>query len=212
MFLVIGSLYGETYAQKGTEFYQEPSRVSSGIGFRVGINYSVPAVTAAVMPVSGSLTTSYLEGVESKFGYYIGGYVYKYILPNQLAFRLDATMQMKALRAAFNSRTVANASYYYLGLTPLIGLHLTNRLIVYTGPEINLQVANQTPWGKGAPLEIGTTVRFTYTINKLAAEMSYFRGFTKTDRFEIYNLPGGPGINDIYNQNVQIGLIYQWNR
>ncbi|GAB3028900.1 hypothetical protein [Spirosoma pulveris] len=205
-------LFGKIYAQTEAEFYQQSSRVNSGIGFRVGINYSVPAVTAAVVPTSNSLSTSYLEGVESKFGYYIGGYLYKNIARDQLILRLDATMQMKALRAAYNNKTVANPTYYYLGVTPLIGLHLTNRLIVYTGPEINLQVARQTVWGKGAPLEVGTALRLTYKISRFALEVGYFRGFTKIDRFEIYNLPGGPGINDIYNQNVQIGLTYQKSR
>lgn len=160
-------------------------------------------------PVRPPFVTSYLGGVEPQFGYYLGGFLYKDLTPNRLTFRLDATIQMKSARAANNGKTVFNASYYYLGITPLIGLRLTDRLTIYTGPEGSLQVAKGKSWGKGYPFELGVHARLTYDFGRFGAELGYFRGFTRIDRFEIGGIPGGPGTNDIYNQHVQAGLIYR---
>ncbi|GAB3785788.1 hypothetical protein GCM10028818_48020 [Spirosoma horti] len=171
------------------------------------MNYSTPSVTAT--PVRPPFITSYLSGVEPQFGYYLGGYLYKDLTPDRLTFRLDATIQMKSARAAYNGKTVFNASYYYLGITPLIGLRLTDRLTIYTGLEGSLQVARGKSWGKGYPLELGVTARLTYDFGRFGAELGYFRGFTRIDRFEIGSIPGSPATNDIYNQHVLVGLTYR---
>ncbi|AUD01521.1 hypothetical protein [Spirosoma pollinicola] len=206
-------MHWAVFAQPDADFYKSTARQpTSGVGFRVGLNYSKPAVTSAVVVASPSTATSYLGGVEPQFGYYIGAYLYHDLRPNQFTFRLDATVQAQVARAAYNGKTVANPSYYYLGMTPLVGLHLTNNLTIYTGPEVNLQVARRGSWGKGYPLEVGVNMRFTYSFGRFGAEVGYFRGFTKIDRFELYNLPGGPAINDIYNQNMQAGILYKLGR
>ena len=204
--LVVG-IAGSAQAQKASDFYSLSTRPRSGIGFRVGLNYSTPSVTAAV--ARPPLITSYLGGVEPQFGYYLGGFLYKDFSRDRLTFRLDATIQMKAARAAYNGNTVFNAAYYYLGITPLIGLRLTDKLTIYTGPDVNLQVSRGKSWGKGYPLELGVNARLTYSFGRFGAEVGYFRGFTRIDRFEAGGLPGGPAINDIYNQHVQAGLNYR---
>jgi hypothetical protein len=205
--LLVAGMSGPSVAQKASDFYRLPTRPSSGIGFRVGLNYSTPSVTAAV--VKSTMFTTFLGGVEPQFGYYLGGYLYKDLTPDRLTFRLDATIQMKSARAADNGKTVFNASYYYLGITPLIGLRLTDRLTIYTGPEGSLQVAKGKSWGKGYPFELGVNARLTYDFGRFGAELGYFRGFTRIDRFEIGGIPGGPATNDIYNQHVLAGLTYR---
>lgn len=198
------------FAQGGSVFYRQSYQGDSGIGFKGGVNYSFPTVTAAV--VSSSLATSFLGGVQPRYGYYIGGFMYKDLAPDQLTFRLDATLQMKGIGSGYQGKTVLRARYYYVGLSPLIGVHLHKNLTVYMGMEANVLLAKQNPWGKTYPFEIGTTLHVAYTLGAFSVEAGYFRGFTKLDRFELYNQPGGPAINDFYNQNIQLGLLYNWGK
>jgi hypothetical protein len=116
---------------------------------------------------------------------------------------------MKSARAAYNGNTVFNATYYYLGVSPLIGLRLTDRLTIYTGPDVNVQIARGKSWGKGYPLELGINARVAYSFGRFGVEAGYFRGFTRIDRFEAGDISGGPVINDIYNQHVQTGINYR---
>ncbi|WP_461127336.1 hypothetical protein [Spirosoma aerophilum] len=194
------------YAQQITDFYQKPNQSSKSIGYRAGVNYSIPTVTAAV--VSNSLTTSYLAGVNPQLGFFLGGFYLKELLPDRLTFRVDATLQMKGTEAMYNGKPVKKSRYYSLGLTPMVGIHLTNKLIAYTGIEANWQAGRQNAWGKGHPFEVGTTLRFTYPIKEVKVEIGYFKGFTRFDTFEAYNFAGGPAINAFYNQNLQVGILF----
>lgn len=205
--ILVTGVSGPLLAQKASDFYSLSARPSSGIGFRVGLNYSTPSVTAAV--VKPPFFTSHLGGVEPQFGYYLGGFLYKDLARDRLTFRLDATLQMKSARAAYNGNTVFNATYYYLGVSPLIGLRLTDRLTIYTGPDVNVQITRGKSWGKGYPLELGINARVTYSFGRFGVEAGYFRGFTRIDRFEAGGISGGPVINDIYNQHVQTGINYR---
>lgn len=199
------------FAQGVSDFYRQSYPSKSGIGFRSGLNYSFPNITAAV--VQSPNATSYLGGITPRYGYYIGGFFYKNLAPTQLIFRVDATLQMKGVGSRYLGKLVRKSRYYYAGLSPLIGVNLTNRLMAYTGIEANLLIARQNQWNdKSYPIELGTTIRFTYNFGSFKAEIGYSRGFNKFDRFELYNLPGGPSINDFYNQNIQVGVIYNWTR
>lgn len=213
VFLVTLSLYGETYAQTETEFYSknQPAR-RGGIGFRVGTNYSSPTVTTAVDKRTN--TTTSLAGVTPRFGYYISGFTYKDLVPNQVLFRLDATMQMKGVGAEYNGTPTVKASYYYLGLSPQIGLQLTNQFTVYVGAEANTLISKVNPWGKTYPFEFGGVLRFAYQVGNYGLEAGYFKGFTRYDSFETINLPGPKGLssNDFYNQTLQVGLFYKLSR
>lgn len=194
------------FSQGVSDFYRQSYPSRSSIGFRAGVNYSFPAVTAAV--VRAPLATSFLGGIEPRYGYYVGGFLTKNITSTPLTFRLDATLQMKAVGSSYLGNIVRRSRYVYMGLSPQLGVNLTNKLTVYSGLEANLLVDRQNSWGPAYPLEIGTALRFAYTFGAFRVEAGYFRGFNKFDRFELYGFPGGPGINDFYNQNLQVGLLY----
>lgn len=210
--LVILSLYGEAYAQEAEFYSKNQTARRSGIGFRVGTNYSSPTVTTAVDKRTNTTTT--LAGVIPRFGYYISGFTYKDLIPNQVLFRLDATLQMKGVGAEYNGIPTVKASYYYFGLSPQVGLQLTNQFTVYVGAEANTLISKANPWGKTYPLEFGGSIRFTYQIGHYGLEAGYFKGFTKYDSFVTSNLPGSAGSsnNDFYNQNIQLGLFYKLSR
>lgn len=198
------------FAQGVSDFYRQSYPSKSGIGFRSGLNYSFPNLTAAV--VQSPNATSFLGGVVPRYGYYIGGFLYKDLSPTQLTFRLDATLQMKGVGGIYMNKIVHRARYYYAGISPMIGVNLTNKLTIYTGVEANLLIANQNPWGKTYPFELGTSLRLTYNFGLFRTEIGYSRGFNKFDRFELNNLPGGPVRNDFFNQNIQVGVLYNWTR
>lgn len=200
------------FAQGIQEFYQTTKPSSHGIGLRIGTNYSYPTVTAAVDRRTNTTTT--LIGVTPRFGYYVSGFTYKDIIPNQLSFRLDATLQMKGVGAEYNGRATVKANYYYFGLSPQIGLRLANHFTVYVGAEANTLISKMNPWGKTYPLEFGGLIRFAYQIGNYGLEASYFKGFTKYDSFIVSNLPGpaGSSNNDFYNQNIQLGIFYKLSR
>lgn len=192
-------------AQGVTDFYQLKPGTGRNSGLRAGINYSIPVVTPKVGPRPFQLV-----GVIPSYGFYIGESYYRYLLPDQLLFRLDATFQQKNAGAGVNGKLMNNANYYYIGITPLIGLHLTDNLLVYTGFDANLLIGKYRPWGKGYPFEVGTSFRINYLVGRFGLEVNYFRGFTRFDRFELPAVPGE--YNDFYNQSIQVGLLYLWNR
>lgn len=200
-----------SFAQGVKGYYQPEYPTQSGIGFRAGTNYSFSTVTSAV--VSNSAITSYLGGVTPRFGYYVGGFLYKDLAPARLTFRLDATLQMKGIGGSYMGKIVRKGRYYYAGLSPQIGVRLTDKLTVYSGVEANLLLAKQNSWGATYPFEIGSNLRVVHTFGTFRVEVGYFRGFNKVDRLELQTqLPGGSAINDFYNQNLQIGLLYNWTK
>ncbi|MVM33531.1 hypothetical protein GO755_26070 [Spirosoma sp. HMF4905] len=196
-------------AQSKTDFYRLSHQQRSGFGFRMGLNYSLATVSDFYVNSSTPITS--LGGVRPKSSYYLGGFYYKELIPNQLTYRLEANLQQKGVGSVDPvGKPVINARYYYLGVTPLIGLQLFNKLTIYTGPELNVLVAKTNSWGKGYPLEIGLTARLSYTVGKIGIEASYFRGFTRYDQLKDSSPFGGPFEFDFYNQNAQLGLIYHW--
>ena len=197
------------FAQGTPGFYKPGRQAGSGLGFRAGLNHSVATVTQYYLN-SATFTTT-LGGVKARNGLYVSGFYYKDLLTNQVAYRMETNLQLK--QTGFvdaQGKPVYTARYYYVGLTPLLGLHLSNKLTVYTGPEINVLLAKAQAVGKGYPLEIGITARLAYSFGNLGAEISYFRGFTKYDRLGDGGVTGTMYHHDFYNQNTQIGLVYHW--
>lgn len=203
-----------TYAQGITDFYRKPNLSISkiGIGFRGGINYSIPTIVAS--EVGNPLPVPYMAGLVPRFGYYLGGHIYKELPSNQLILRIDITLQMKEVGASDKGRIFIKTKYYSLGVTPLVGLHITKKLTVFTGVEASIQLArdNPYPFTSGYLLEIGTTLRFNYSLGRFGAEIGYFRGFTPIDQSYAFRLPGSSATNNFYNQNLQAGLVFRLNR
>lgn len=196
------------FAQGTPDFYKANPQAGSGLGFRLGLNHSVATVTQYYM--NSSTFTSTLGGVKARNGIYMGGFYYKDLTTNRLGYRIEANLQMKQTGFAdAQGKPVYTAHYYYAGLTPLLSLHLLNRLTIHTGPEINVLFAKTRAVGKGYPLEAGATVRVSWSFSNLGAEISYFRGFTTYDQKEVNAL--GYSNHDFYNQNTQVGLIYHLN-
>ena len=197
------------FSQGTPDFYKAERQSGSGLGFRVGLNHSVATVTQYYL--NSATFTSTLGGVKAKNGIYVGGFYYKDLPANRLGYRMEANLQMK--QTGFvdaQGKPVYTAHYYYLGLTPLLSLHLLNKLTVHTGPEINVLFAKTSAIGKGYPLEAGATVRVSWSFGNLGAEISYFKGFTTYDQKEVSVITGYSN-HDFYNQNAQIGLIYYLN-
>jgi len=195
-----------SFAQGVTGLDEHKLTLKKGTAFRAGMNYSSPMVTAVV-----ATPTLYVMGVTPGYGFYLGEFFYKDLIADKLMLRVDATFQAKGSTINdINGRSLGHADYFYLGLTPQLGLHLANKLTAFTGVEVNKLVATKKSWGAvGTSFELGTTIRLNYRIRQFAAELSYFRAFTRFDRLD--------GIqpekyNDFYNKNVQFGLIYYWAR
>ena len=206
-FLVYFNFSCAVLAQEKLKFYIKQHQSSTGIGFRGGINYSISTVTSD--EVNPQSILSFLGGVRPQTGYYIGGFYYKDLSPNQLTFRMEATLQRKGVNSVSqNGVLIKKANYYFLGFIPILGLHLLDRFVVYTGPELNILLTKHDAWGNSYPVEIGALVRFQYTIRRMGIEGSYFRGFTRYDRLEGGYILGGPSVHDFYNQNFQVGITY----
>ena len=204
-------IHWATYTQGNTDFYQKKYQSKNELGLRAGVNYSLSTVTNYY--VNSSILITSLGGVRPKTGFYIGSTYSRDLATERILFRLDATLQMKGSNSVdLNGKSVYNARYYYLGLSPQIGLHITPKLTLTTGLETNLLVAKQMAWGSGSPLEIGTVLRATYALGPFKAEVGYVRAFNRYDQLVGPPQPGGPSRFDFYNQNWQVGLIYNWHR
>lgn len=131
------------------------------------------------------------------------------LVSDQVSFRLDATMQMKGVGSEYNGRATVKASYYYLGLSPQIGLRFSEQFSVWLGAEANRLLSSVHAWGKTYPFEFGGLARLSYQIGQFGLETSYCKGFTKYDSLETISLPGGPSTNDFYNQTIQLGIFYR---
>ena len=196
------------FAQGTSDFYSKPYRQGNGFSIRGGLNYSMPTVTA--YSTNNSLSSTIFWGVRPRTGFYIGGSYYTDLLINRISLRIDATLQLKRTgNIDLAGRRVLTSQYYYAGIRPLLGLQLTKRLVVYTGAEANLLIISKGSWDDVAPLDIGATIRFSYQLGPYGVEIGYYRGFTKYDGVSLVNLPGGPTMNDFYNQTFEAGVIYR---
>ncbi|GAB4036176.1 hypothetical protein [Spirosoma gilvum] len=198
------------YAQADSAFYRPFVRDYStiGIGFRGGVNYSISTIVAT--EVGSPSPIPFIAGIVPQYGYYLGGSIYKNFSTKLFSLRLDATLQIKGFGSEYNGQIIVKAKYYYLGLAPLVGFHLTPKLSVFTGPEANLQLLRKDtyPFTSGYPLEIGTILRLSYAFGQFRAEAGYFRAFTPMDQSTAFRFPGSSAKNNFYNQNIQFGLLF----
>lgn len=196
-----------TFAQPTTEFFTKPYRQGNGISVRMGLNYSMPTVTAYY--INSSIPTSILWGVRPKAGFYLGASYYSDLLTNRLSLRIDATGQMKSTaNIDLTGNLVLRSRYFYIGLRPMVGLQLTKQLTVYSGVEANLLTTSQNSFGGAVPLNVGASLRCSYRIRSLGIEIGYYRGFTRYDRLNDFIGIGGAFQHDFYNQTLETGLIY----
>jgi hypothetical protein len=194
------------YAQGVSDFYQKKSEQGHNIVLRAGINYSFPIVST--VPQTQAIR---LGGILPRYGLYVGGAYYKAIIPNQLSLRVDATLQQKGLRSESpTGQILMKASFFYLGVNPQIGLHLYKNIIMLTGLEANQLIRSHNTAGKADQLEIGTTLRLAYMGGRFGAEIGYFKSFNKFSQWTVPVTGFYPF--DLYNQNVQIGILYKWTR
>lgn len=199
-----------SYAQENTDFYQKKYQSKNELGLRAGVNYSLSTVTNYYG--NNSTPTTVLWGVRPKAGFYVGSTYSRDLATDRILFRFDATLQTRGAGSIdLSGKSVINARYYYLGLSPQIGLHITPKLTLTTGLETNLLVAKQMAWGSGSPFELGTVLRATYAFGPFKAELGYVRAFNRYDQLVGSALYGGPFIFDFYNQNWQVGLLYNWH-
>ncbi|QIP15356.1 hypothetical protein G8759_23375 [Spirosoma aureum] len=189
-----------------TDFYQNHSESERRYGFRAGVNYSYPIASAEPRLIAISLA-----GLLPRYGFYIGGFYTRPIIKDQLSLRIDATFQQKGLKSRYiNGQINLIAGYYYLGINPQIGLHLTRNITLLTGIEFNPLIRTQNAWADTDPLEVGLTFRLNYMFGRVGAEISYFKGFTRFA--QAVTQIAGAGPFDLYNQSAQVGLVYKWGR
>jgi|GEM_PF-2769375 len=192
-------------AQGVKDFYTIQPESPNHFAIRAGANYSITTVSATLTPF-----TTHLMGVTPKTGFYVGGTYFKNIVSDKLSFRLDATFQNKGVASTYNGQLARTSSYYYLGVTPSLGLAIAKNVTMYAGVEVNQQIRSLNPWGEGSPVEFGTSIRANYALGRWRAEVSYFKGLTKYNQLDLTTL--GATKFYFFNQNVQAGLLYTIGR
>lgn len=184
------------FAQGTTDFYDNQKPRLNGIVFRTGVNYSITRYSTTPNVQLGNL--------EPRAGLYIGSFYYKDLAVNGLVFRADAIFQARQLGGVDKrGLSVRESKYYYVGISPLLGLRLATHLTAFVGPELNVQIGRNDTFGRGQPIEVGAITRVVYAFRKIGVECSYFRGFSPYEQFTLFG-----DKFDFYNQNWQIGITH----
>lgn len=146
----------------------------SYLGVRAGYLQSSTTLTSQ----SSSPYQTLLGGLAPRNTYY-GGVFYHQNLRSWLAYRVEATYQLKGFTNQDQNGTMLSAQrFHYIGLTPLIGITPVTGLSFFVGPEANLFL-HASSGSNPDPIEFGISGRVAYRYHWIGLEVGYFNSFNQ---------------------------------
>ena len=108
--------------------------------------------------------------------------------------------QQKGVSAANPlNRSIINARYTYVSLTPYIGFEPVKRVFLLAGPQLNRLIGTQQPMGNASIIEFGVAAKIACQVKEIYINLGYFGSLIPYDHLE-------PIRATLYNQNWSIGL------
>lgn len=143
-----------------------------------------------------------LAPLKTKPGFYVG-FAYEHPLSTWFTSQIELNFQQKGHQfRGFPKEADMRSRYNYIGVTPMIGIKLIQKLCFLIGPELNLLISKSATWPDSKHAELGLVGRGRYQINRVGITGGYFRGLTVFDRSPTHTY-------SFTNQNWQVGLVYQ---